>query len=229
MSVCTGSLQELPLIASGTQNSSVIAWLRKTRPAAGHIVICSCYLAWADPRIVLPSGSAGHKAQRGSIIPHVSWDLRHFLPRRWDYCYEISASYPRTCNVTLSLIIPYFHLDLCPEGSDVNGTRAFLQKFRRHIISPILVQMGHCGGSWQGRTQPISHYPNGLGPYCFSLELQVAKPEMQSGFCAINGGRCVASSSTLMHSGGNDYHLGRLDPQFGSGQSHQRKGLPVGI
>lgn len=136
MSVCTGSLRELPLMAPGTQNSSVITWLRMTRPAAGQIVICSCHLAWADPRIVLPSGSAGHKVQKGLIIPCVSWDLRHFLPRRWDYCYKISVSYPRTYNVTLSLIIPYVHLDLCPEGSDVNGTRALLQNFQRHIISP---------------------------------------------------------------------------------------------
>lgn len=171
-------------MASGTPNSSVITWLRMTHPAAGQIVICSCHLAWPDPRIVLPSGSAGYKAQRGLIIPHVSWDLRHFLPRRWDYCYKISMSYPRTYNVTFSLIIPYFHLDLCPEGSDVNGTRAFLQNFQRHIISPILVHMGHCGGSWQGRTQPIGHYPNNLGPYYFNLGFQVVKPEIQSRFCA---------------------------------------------
>lgn len=89
MSVCTGSLRELPLMAPGTQNSSVITWLRMTRPAAGQIVICSCHLAWADSRIVLPSGSAGHKAQKGLIIACVSWDLRHFLPRCWEYCYKI--------------------------------------------------------------------------------------------------------------------------------------------
>lgn len=58
------------------QNSSLltvhvrfpITWLRMTHPSAGQIVICSCHLAWADPRIVLPSGSAGSKGPRGWIV-----------------------------------------------------------------------------------------------------------------------------------------------------------------
>lgn len=129
----------------GTPNSSVVTWSRMTHPAVGQIVICSCHLAWADPRIVLPSGSAGYQAPRGLIIPHGSWDLRRFLTRHWDYCYKISMLYPRTYNVTFSLIIPYFHPDLCPEGSAVNGARAFLQHFQRHIIFPILV---HARRGW---------------------------------------------------------------------------------
>lgn len=154
-----------------------------THPAAGQTVICSCHLAWTEPRVVLPSGSAGCEAQGRLIIPHVPWDLRRFLSRHWDHCYKISVSHPRTYKVIFSLIIPRFHLDLCPEGSDVNGTRAFLQNFRG--ISYLLSWATRATAGAVGKdvlNQLVIILMN-LG-CTINLRLQVVKPATQSGFCA---------------------------------------------